>query len=178
MHVWVVQLPREGTRARLDVQPYDMRSVSCDCTETVEAVTASRANTIVPINSTNHASASSRRPAASARAAIHDSAFGHWLAANMEYLHVDTVVTFSAGLSGKPCMREGYGNMVHEPEPDVKYLYCWRGLRGLVRLAERKHPPQRAHLTLCGIAVGALTYAGREDVSTARPTCIACVRAR
>lgn len=69
--------------------------------------------------------------------------------------------------------------MVHEPEPGVNYLYCWRDLRGLVHLAPRMAEPRTGnHVTRCGKFVAGLTYAGREDVSTARPSCVECVRTR
>ena len=66
--------------------------------------------------------------------------------------------------------------MVHDRTTIVNALYCWRDLRGLVHLARRTR--NRPDLTLCGLSTGALNYAGREDVSTAKPTCICCARIR
>jgi hypothetical protein len=68
--------------------------------------------------------------------------------------------------------------IVHDGDTSVNRLYSWRDARGLVHLGTARPEPRFSeHSTLCGKPIGALTYAGREDVGAA-PNCLQCVLTR
>ena len=62
--------------------------------------------------------------------------------------------------------------MVHEGSPGVKYFYVWR-IHTLAHLGVGG-----SDFTLCGERVRQAGFAGRDDTSPIRATCMTCVARR